>query len=535
MTIDKTINKVKDLQEKDSLTLNEIDNNVKKILKFGTGGEVDLTEVNIGIRENTTKINEINTKIEGIDTDLTELTTKSNTINENIETIDDKVDSLLYYFSEIPKPIEFDDDPYKLDEEFSGYVSNETYNTEDSIEVTKSYTLNELSKNSYYYIVYMAVYCESNTFDLKFEIDCDMSGAGWNLIIEAHDSTIGTTETSTVSFPLDKGNNKKTILVEDINTLNGGNYVSVKVGNHSATINNFKVTLTGKNIKIINKPMKYKVFHKFKTVIISKLENNNAYTMTFDSTNMNPADLTRRYKLKVQNVRDYDEIISTYYTDKNYPIKAFNVVSYLDLDGVPFCQVDKAILRKPPSSYTAECFKLLDLAGGSSFGFVMYAVRYNDKPLMQTFSSVTASHSGSASTYTATKGIVANIAPIYRQLAAKENSSIIDFIMTEKDCTNYILFTLYGVNDKVNIGKGYNVTAYYDREDETKVNVYMKIGDKMIKKILQLGTITDDDGNETKTANILEERIIGTYDYYFETQTDVYFVVKNDQLYMFKN
>ena len=63
----------------------------------------------------------------------------------------------------------------------------------------------------------------------------------------------------------------------------------------------------------------------------------------------------------------------------------------------------------------------------------------------------------------------------------------------------------------------------------------MKVGDKMVKKIVNITEITDENDVTTKTAEITSEKVIGSYDFYFETPSDKYFALKDDNLYLFKN
>jgi len=98
----------------------------------------------------------------------------------------------------------------------------------------------------------------------------------------------------------------------------------------------------------------------------------------------------------------------------------------------------------------------------------------------------------------------------------------------------YIITDIKGINffyklnmtTALNIGYGKNVTAYYDKENDNLIHIYMNDGGYCVRK----NVVLSEDGT---TATLLSQNIIGTYDTYFETPSDVYIVEKDGNLYAF--
>ena len=89
------------------------------------------------------------------------------------------------------------------------------------------------------------------------------------------------------------------------------------------------------------------------------------------------------------------------------------------------------------------------------------------------------------------------------------------------------LYFAFSSSYYIELGYGKNQTAFYNPKNPLQINVYFNDGGYCVKSVIGF--------NEDKTEiNLLSQTIIGTYDAYFETDSDVYFVEKDGKLLMFK-
>jgi len=180
-----------------------------------------------------------------------------------------------------------------------------------------------------------------------------------------------------------------------------------------------------------------------------------------------------------------------------------------------------------------EVCALIDNAHNLKFNFTVFIGNYNTDNLRLIYYSGSLENLYDSNFLIASNNNIANFTFIYDCENRNMNFNPISSILTYKNQVNYLFITLSSSSVKLDLGIGKNLTAYYDATNKNIIYVYMKVGDKMVKKTVQITTVTEDD-TTTKTAEIIEQKVIGTYDYYFETPSEKYIVVKDDQLYVFK-
>lgn len=475
---------------------------------------------------------------------LTNLNSKIETTKSDIKGSDDidlteinnKLNSLSTYFEDNPLNIDFVDDPFKLDEDFTGYTKKaHIYNTTDSIESTKQYTVNLLGKNSNYYLFQVGVYCEDETFDIKFT--CDLEVVSENTKIEYNflDANIGQTNKTSITETLTMGRNIFSKTIEDINVLEDGNFVFIRLPNGQGTIvHSYKLEVFGSNISILTKPRKFRIYCKHGETIISKIENQNGYYLTCPTDELSANVVNMKYKLDQENVRDYIRAVtslantSTKVSAKGVPMK-----TYVDLDGHFFQQISNA----PKFIFYSDRGELIDSMehlGNNCHALSCGMTYYSSVTLFRTVCYL--DKANNSISIAAANAVIANFSFVkflYKSDLRTDYNEF-SFVITKRNGDN-ILYEKFNSNSlKINIGYGENVTAYYDKDNDNKIYVYMKVKDKMVKKTIVKNETTDEDGVTTNTFEITEQKVIGTYDIYYETTNDKYFVVKDNQLYIFK-
>lgn len=491
------------------------------------------------------KIDEIKTKVSNINstTDAvtsTELANKTSRIigegDVDLTKIYNKIDNItnsLIQNNNEP----FTTDPYKLDQEFTGYTPGQTvFNTTDYVECTKSFVINDEEHNANYYVAYLGIYCEGETFDAKVIIDVETTVTNAKLEISFPNTTIGTGTTYKQQVELSEGRNIKSETIESVNVSTSGNYIVVKIINgNKAKVNSFKIEVTGTNICILTKPHKYKVFCKYDETIISKLEDHNAYTLKLKTDDLNPGTLKSTFSLARENVKDFYEVISTYKHQNEGCFRACYCQGFLTLSGVKCVQVADLPVYKHKRYGGAEVFAMRENADNYKFCFMIYMCYYSNTNVILNSNSSILNNVSDYNTPIKTVDNIANLCFVYD--INKKDSYFYPcvIIATFKNCTNYMYLKFPSTLYQLDLGVGRNVTAYHDATDYNIIYVYMKVGDKMVKKTVQMTISTNDSGTEIRSGEIIEQKIIGTYDYYFETQGNKYIVVKDNKLYVYTN
>lgn len=489
----------------------------------------DLSEINTSLNTKTEEIitninttkNEICDSIKGVD-------------NIDITQINDKLTDISNFLTNTLDVGEFIDDPFKLNADFEGYTKKaHIYNTTDSIECTKSYTINILGNNANCYLLQVGIYCEDDTFDINFTCDIDIVSENAQIVYDFTDATIGDTNKTYLTENLTLGRNTFSKTIENINVLESGNFVYIRLPNaESSIVHSFKLEVFGSNISILTKPKKFKVFCKHDETIISKVEDYNGYYIACKTDDLNANTINLKYTLDQENVRDYMRSISSL---KNYSAttKGVDMKTYVELDGHLFQKISIA----PEfifDNYRGELIDCIDYPGNRCHAILGCISNYSG--LTFTRASCYLHKVNSSTSLGASTKVAANFTFVKSnyEVELRDNDRVFSLIMTKKNGEN-ILFDEYSSTAlQINLGFGENVTAYYDKDNSNIIYVYMKVKDKMVRKTVVKSEIIDEENVTTNTFEITEQKVIGTYDIYYETPSNKYFVVKNNQLYIFK-
>lgn len=495
------------------------------------------------------KINEIKTKVENSSTpeDMatnTELSNKTNQIigtsdvdltkiYEKIENVKNLNDELYNYLNENKRPKEFQADPFKLDETYTEYVKNgETYQTSDYIQCNSLFTLGSTSGNTDGILEIFGVSCEDETFDLKFTADFEYNIKS-KLIFTFLNTTFGTENLDyyIYNFP-NSGRNIVSVTINGIKTLESGNFIKITAPQH-LILNSYKIEVFGKNIQIITKRRKYKVFCKWDETLIAKIENDNAYSLSLKTSTLNPVDLERDYTLEYEGAKEFSIVRSSAgNSDCGFP--SYLCKSVVNLSGTIYEQIETSPWVDSRSGFmiTNHC---LDTKINGAENFKVFTLNYKSGNMRIEYNTNGMTNMTSFYTLQPSVNIAADFCYVYDQYRAYSLSSYnVNFVITKPNGMNVLQLRQDSIVSDLNLGFGKNVTAFKDKENENIINVYMKVADKMVKKVVQYSIDTDENNNIIKTMTILEQKVIGTYDYYYETKTNVYLVVKDDILYMFK-
>ena len=512
-----------------SETAGAISTKTDAILENTKNTSTKINDVSAGVDSVNTKVDGVSAKIESAKGEIV------GADNVDLTQISNKLNTIATFLSDNPLPEEFKPDPFKLDEEFLGYTKKaQIFNTTDSIECTKEYTINELGNNTYFYILQVGVYSEDETFSIKFT--CDIETINSNAQIEYNfvDATIGTTTNKKVTENLTLGRNIFSKTIENINVLENGNYVFVRLPNGNGTImHSYKLEVFGSNVAILTKPKKFKVFSKFDEVVISKIENNCGYFLCCPNSELGANVVNKKFTLDQENVRDY---YKSYCALRNGTITAKGVLmkTFVEIDGYFYLQISNAPKFKV-YNYRGEIVDSIDYTSNNNLAITGQISSYSSFSFSR--SSCYLDNTNSSLILGAANQVIADftfVKHLYKVDTVNDNRAF-SMIMTKRNGDN-ILFDEYASNGlQINLGYGKNVTAYFDKDDDNKIYVYMKVGDKMVKKTVQKVTTTNEDETTTTTFEIIEQKVIGTYDIYYETNTDKYFVVKDNELYIYKN
>lgn len=518
-----------DIQQTVDLTYVKVDEIDRKLnnMEFG-GTEGSSTD---------SKLNNLQTICENTATKQ-DLTTKINLVKGeddiDLTQINEKLTSLASFLGKNPYPEDFTADPYKLDEDFTGYTAGETtFNTTDSVECTKQYSINTQTGNTTLELCYIPIYCESETFDVKVKIDCE-TNTNFTLFATFLNNTIGTTNLKQQSITGVSGRQTLEFNIEDVNSSSEGNYFYLKFQSVPATIYYYKIEVVGTNVKILSKAPKYKVFCKFDETIISKVENYNGYSLTLNANKLNPSDLKKDFTLQCQDIRDFTEIL-TPYKYNSYVGKGFHIKSMVTLAGQPEHQTTDATPHITTYFGNVKRCYLIDNSHYSEFAMMFMLTSANSNyHRLHYYTTYPYTSIRDSSCYYST-GKIADLCIIQDITNNLRTINPLSIIQTNSTGENIFYLNLQSTSWSFNLGFGFNTTAYYDKDDKNIIYVYMKVGDKMVKKTFKISYITnEEDSSVTYLGEIINQKVIGTYDYYFETQSDVYLVVKNNTLYMFK-
>lgn len=487
-------------------------------------------ELETAITSTNETCNNISTKVETINNNTTTINSNTATTNNNVTSIKNNIEKIkdnmsLNYDSkvmiqkldEIIKAVTtnsgdtlFATDPYKLDLEYSTKLEEHRNPTnKDFFEIAEE---TEYAKNRYLFNI--VADCEGSTFDFNLTLSYTVPDS-------ESLKTLSLRSNSYEEF-LEIESGTQTINVSRQNITVKDNFILFDIFSYAQiTVHYLKIELICNNVIILPKRKKFKVRNAYDKIAISKIENKKAYYLILDKTKaLYPALLNKEYVLDEENVIDYDYSIDTMeYLSKKYSIEPYK------------CKIDTAM------RYYSNYANGLVTSSETQMPCLTCNIGYND--LSGFWSSVLEFYSPNCP-----YAYISNVTTNYenRNRISYKNKELCSSGLVE-DLTRfssenkiaYIITTIKGynyiyvnANCYCEVGYGNNVTAYYDKDNPNKINMYMNDNGYCVKYVLLI--------NDSKTSiTTLSKKIIGSYDAYFETSGDVYFVEKNGQLFMYKN
>jgi len=478
------------------------------------------------------KIDNVNTNIDTINTNITDMasdvtTTNSNvatvktnvaTIKTNVDTIqknlpsndanyriNQKLDEILRFIKTNAGEEPFSEDPFKLNLPYTERLeTNRNPSNYDSLLMT-----NEFTHTKHFFCL---ADCTGTTFDvnINFTFTCDVK-TNVGIYMNNNYYNLKSYEPGTHTISISEKNL----------TVKNGIIVIYIISYEIITTHQIFVELFGENILIVPKQKKYNIAYTRGKIGIAKVENNNAYYLNLLNDELTPSALNRVYTLDHENVKVFDYAFqATNRYNKFLPLDKYS--GYItDNYGYKYKvedNYDSAILQN--NLYIDCC------TGYSNMSYIWGAylvVLSSYKPTLYTL-KYTSAHTKTNTKQTYLEGQIASVT-----MAKPTNH----FDSTERNV--YILTTIKGINhiyinstSYLDIGYGNYTTAFFDKNDPLKLNVYMNDNGYCVKKVVQLYS-------DNSTPTLLTQEIIGTYDAYFETATDAYLVEKDKHLYVFKN
>ena len=527
--ISSTINSLGTSNEELATKINANSTKLDTIIENQTGSGVS-EELQTSITSTNETCNNISSKVDTINNNTTTINSNTATTNNNVNSIKKTIELIkdnmsLNYESkainqkldEIIKKITTDSgdtlftaDPYKLDLEYTTKLEEHRNPTnKDFFEIAEE---TEYPKSSYLFNIIAD--CEGSTFDFNLTLSYTVPDSEIEKKISLRSNSkeeFLNIESGTKTINI----NRKNITVKD-------NCILFDILTYAQmTVHYLKIELLCDNVIILPKRKKYKVRNAYDKIAISKIENKKAYYLILDKTKaLYPALLNQEYVLDEENVIDYDYSIDTMeYLNKKYSIEPYK------------CKINTAM------RYSSNYANGLVTASEPKMPSLTCNIGYNN---LKGFWSSVLEFFGPNSPFAYISNMTTT-SELRNRLMYKNNELCSSGLVEDLTRFNneykiaYVITTIKGYNHiYINnnccgeIGYGKNVTAYYDKDNPNKINMYMNDNGYCVKYILLIN-------NDKTSITTLSKKIIGSYDAYFETNSDIYFVEKNGQLFMYKN
>lgn len=516
--------------------LTEIETNVNEINTKLNNLETNITEVLSSSEENATKIEKIDTNVETIVSQTENLVTMNNnitTINSNTATtnnnvltiktdvqdlktamantyfnnkIEQSLDRIINYINAQENKNTFQTDPYALDLPYSEKLTtNRNPSNKDYYSIDEEFT--SKAKGTFFLAL---IYCAGTTMDLKFQVSFTCSESVTLNFIIANQTT------KEVEF--EAGTHSYTLELSNVSVWDNRSVFNFK-NTTEIVVHSIQLELSGEQILYLNRQRKYQLCYSPGKIVVNKFENFKGYHLILDNIeSLSPDMLEKPYTLAAEKVVSYG---MNYYMCGVYG----KYIPYGEMRSWVNLSHDYGI-NYNNGNYT---FK-----SNSSYSFVYsnmccYMDSYVREATTVLNNSITISGAIMSHSSTST----------FAELADPKHlvSSIIAADLNRFDTvkrTYYVLEDFAGNNYvnlkagvRVPIGFGKNATAFLDAENDKLLHIYLNDNGYCVKKDCLIG-------ENLSGLEILNQKIIGTYDFYFETNSDVYFVVKNNELLMFK-
>lgn len=532
--VNELLDVVTDSNPENSTTLKELTNEIKtntELIKgkvnsvidaLNSGPEVDtsnietqLTEVSSAINDMDAKVTTINSNVSTIYNNTSLMKSDVTKMKENMSTntqgqeINGKLDELLRRITLNNEEEYFEEDPFKLDLEYTERLEGDRNPSNyDYYEQTKDFETNKG--------IYIALADSEDTkysYKMTLTFSCDTSCTICSYDLKTRNYYNYEAGTHTITFSAtDKEITEERIAV--------GFYVQSTGA--TITVHHFKFEVWANNVIILNRKTKYKVYNSVENIAISKVENHDGYYLVLDKNNLTPSKLKQEYTLGCEGVKDfsYGFITKTFYTNTKdfHKIKTatrLNYKHYASFDNDYY-------VYNVGSTFVYN----ISLGYSDTSNLCMSSIGCEDSSQPYLFFIKTNAISSSrlkASTFLP-KNIVDCCSVMDMGFYTFDDKQA--SVVTDYKGNNYLYF--YSTKYYLPIGYGKNATAFYYKDNLNFINIYLNDNGYCVKYVVQVA-------EDKLSAEVLTKKIIGTYDAYHETSSDVYFVEKDQQLYMFKN
>lgn len=517
----------------DNFTSNftESDDKIDEITTKATTIGEDTTLIKADVSEIKTNVETIVTQTENLETmnnNITTINSNTATTNNNVITIKKDVESIktsltdTYYDNKLERTLDmiidyintqenrqlFQTDPYALDLPYSErLLENRNPTNEDYYSIDEEFE----SKNDSAFFIGL-VYCAGTTVSFKYTMSFTCT--------ESTEFTIIISKRNTQILNFEAGTHQYTLELSDFNIQNNMVVFHFRNSKGTITVHNIQFELSGEQVLFLNRYRKYHLSYSPGKIVVNKFENFKGYHLVLENIEtLSPDMINRPYTLAAEKVVSY----------------GMNYLMYYILDGyVPYGEVRTSVLLSHrftadyKDGYYSKILQTYLPMVQSTMGYFMDG-KVKEGSILATYGGTTNCGSLITSYNSSTYGSVNNsINYVSCVLIADLNRfdmvNRYQFIFEDFTGYNYLYVNS---STKVNVGFGKNATAFWDTENDKKVHIYLNDNGYCVKKEY----LIDDDN---MGAELLSQKIIGTYDYYYETNSDVYFVVKNGELLMFK-
>lgn len=527
-----------------STKLDEVDTNIcsinENITEINTkldNLEANVTEILSSNEENTTKINEINTNVETIVTQTENLTTMNNNIttinsntattNNNVLTIKTDVQDLktamanTYFNNKIEQSLDkiinfiniqenknaFQTDPYALDLPYSEKLTtNRNPTNEDFYSIDEEFT--STSENAFFIAL---IYCAGTTMNAKFTMSFTCS--------ESVTLKFMITNKSYQTQEFEAGTHSYTLELSDLSVSNNSSVFHFR-NTGDIVVHNIQLELSGEQVLFLNRQRKYHLSYSPNKIVINKFENFKGYHLILDNIeSLTPDIINKPYDLAAEKVISYGMNYLMYYIQGKY-VPYGELRSWVNLSHTFGINYNNGYYTYTGKTHNPVVY--------SNMGYFM------EKYVRE--GTIVATHNGTSSC----GSIMAQINnTVFGELTNSTGyiSCVLACDLNRFDLTKRTLFVLEdytGYNylqtkagTRFNVGFGKNATAFLDTENEKIIRIYLNDNGYCVRSEYLINEDNSD-------IELLSRKIIGTYDFYFETASDIYFVVKDNELLMFK-
>lgn len=539
--VNEILDVVTDSNPESSTTLKELTNEIKTntelieekvnsvIDALNNGAELDTSELENKISQTTTSIENLSADLTNIADDITSINSSTSTIRTNITSMVTDVDKIYESttstkedhkyikgkLNEILRRLgttdeEFTEDPFKLNLDYAGKLTENRNTTNyDFIEINKTLPFDN-------YINATLAHTTGTTYSFKASITFTTESSVQYIYCREKNKNYSQRFYAGTHTHVFEGN--------DLTVTNGEIVLTFYGGNENFTLHNFKLEIFADNVVILNKAKnKYFVHTTPEKICISKVKDNNGYCLELNKEHLNPALLNQEYTLGQSNVSNY-QFTYSFSSYLNTIKDMVKIETYTNLDNYSYTRYDNNYSNRRFTNTPTISTDLGYFAGNSVTQNLIYITSNTNVQFGSTRVNPNSSYNLTNHTSILPNKVCATCNVLCTNIFDGNDKQA--FVLTDFAGNNYLYVKSTAL--LYNIGYGINTTAFFDKTNPLQVNVYLNDNGNCVQHKILLS-------EDKTTATPIISKIIGTYDSYFETDSNIYFVEKDDSLYMYKN